>query len=52
MSLDTKREYSGMDEATLKDLAFKFCSSREVHAVDRQVCLSAASYAAAEKSGI
>jgi hypothetical protein len=31
-----------MDEATLKDLAFKFRSSRAVHAVDRRVCLSSA----------
>ncbi len=52
MSLDTKRKYLGMDEATLKDLAFKFCYSWEVHAVDRRVCLSGASYAAAAKSGI
>jgi hypothetical protein len=42
----------GMDDATLKDLAFKCRSSREVHVVDRRVCLSGASYAAAEKSGI
>ncbi len=42
--------YLGMDEATLKDLAFKFRSSRAVHPVDRRVCLSDASYAAAEKS--
>ncbi len=41
-----------MDEATLKDLALKFRSSRGVHAVDRRVCLSGESYAAAEKSGI
>jgi hypothetical protein len=41
-----------MDDATLKDLGFKFRSSREVHGVDRRVCLSGASYAAAEKSGI
>jgi hypothetical protein len=41
-----------MYEATLKDLAFKFRSSREVDEVDLRVCLSLASYAAAEKSGI
>ena len=41
-----------MDEATLKDLAFKFCSSRGVLVVDRRVCLGSASYAAAEKCGI
>jgi len=29
-----------MDEETLKDLAFKFHSLREVHAVDRRVCLN------------
>ncbi len=41
-----------MDEATLKDLAFKFCSSKGVHVVDQRVCLSSAGYAAAEKCGI
>jgi len=41
-----------MDEATLKDLAFKFRSSRAVHSVDRRVCLNKVSYAAAKKSGI
>jgi hypothetical protein len=41
-----------MDNATLKDLAFKFRSSREVDKVDLRVCLNLASYAAAEKSGI
>ena len=45
-------ELMGMDDATLKDLAFKCRSSREAHVVDRRVCLSGASYAAAEKSGI
>ncbi len=29
-----------MEDATLKDLAFKFCSSRKVHEVDRRVCLN------------
>jgi len=29
-----------MDGAILKDLAFKFRSSRKVHAVDRRVCLN------------
>jgi len=29
-----------MAEATLEDLAFKLRSSREVHAVDRRVCLN------------
>jgi hypothetical protein len=41
-----------MDKATLKDLAFKLRSSREVDGIDQRVCLSGASYAAAEKSGI
>jgi hypothetical protein len=41
-----------MDEATLKDLALKFHSPRAVDARDRRVCLSGASYAAAEKRGI
>ena len=36
--------------ATIEDLAFGIRSSREVHAVDRRVCPSRASYAAAEKS--
>jgi hypothetical protein len=42
----------GMDEATLKDLAFKFSSSRGVDEFDRGVCLSEASYGPAEKKGI
>ena len=41
-----------MDEAILKDLALRFRSSRAVNAKDRRVCLSGASYAAAEKRGI
>jgi hypothetical protein len=41
-----------MDEATLKDLAFGFRSSKEVDEIDLRVCLSAASYAAAEKNAI
>jgi len=39
-----------MDEATLKDLAFGFRSWREVDKVDLRLCLSGASYAAAEKT--
>ena len=39
-----------MDEATFEDLAFGVRSSREVDRVDLRVCLSAASYAAAEKA--
>jgi hypothetical protein len=45
-------ESLGMDEATLKDLAFGFRSSKEVDEIDLRVCLSAASYAAAEKNAI
>ncbi len=40
----------GISAATFEDLAFVIRSSRGVHAVDRRVCLSRASYAAAEKS--
>ncbi len=36
--------------ATIEDLAFGIRSSREPDAVGRRVCLSGASYAAAEKS--
>jgi hypothetical protein len=39
-----------MEEATFEDLAFVFRSSREVDEVDLRVCLSGASYAAAEKT--
>jgi len=39
-----------MDEATFEDLASLNCSSRKSDRVGRQVCLSGASYAAAEKS--
>jgi len=39
-----------MDEATFEDLAFGFRTSREVDKVDLRVCLSVASYAAAEKA--
>jgi hypothetical protein len=39
-----------MGVATIEDLAFGIRSLREVHIVDRRVCLSKASYAAAEKS--
>ena len=39
-----------MVEATIEDLAFGVWSSREVDKVDLRVCLSAASYAAAEKT--
>ena len=38
-----------MDEATIEDLAFGVQPSREVDEVDLRVCLSEASYAAAEK---
>jgi len=38
-----------MDEATLKDLAFKCSSSRGVDEFDRGVCLTGASYGPAEK---
>ncbi len=36
--------------ATIEDLAFGVCSLREPDGVGRRVCLSGASYAAAEKS--
>ena len=39
----------GMEEATIEDLAFGFRSSRDVDEIDQRVCLSGASYAAAEK---
>jgi hypothetical protein len=39
-----------MSVATIEDLAFGIRSSREPDGVGRRVCLSGASYAAAEKS--
>jgi hypothetical protein len=42
--------FLGMEEATFEDLAFGFRFLREVDEVDLRVCLSGASYAAAEKS--
>jgi hypothetical protein len=39
-----------MNEATFSGLTFGFLSSREVDEIDRRVCLSEASYAAAEKA--
>jgi len=39
----------GMSEATIEGLAFVIRPSREVGEVDLRVCLSEASYAAAEK---
>ncbi|MGB2764012.1 MAG: hypothetical protein WBC02_01270 [Candidatus Aminicenantaceae bacterium] len=39
-----------MDEATFEDLAFVIQYLREVDKVDLQVCLSIASYAAAENT--
>ncbi len=50
MFRDIKRKYSGLDEATIEDLAFPNRSSRAPDYVGRRVCLSEASYAAAEKS--
>jgi hypothetical protein len=50
ISWENKRRYSGKDEATFEDLAFGVRSLREVDRVDLRVCLSAASYAAAEKA--
>jgi len=38
-----------MGEATIEDLAFEVRASRVVDKVDLRVCLSAVSYAAAEK---
>jgi len=42
--------FLGVEEATIEDLAFGFQSSTEVNGVDLRVCLSGASYAAAEKT--
>ncbi len=42
-------KYTGMDEATIEDLAFGIRSSREPDGGGRHVCLSGASYADAEK---
>jgi hypothetical protein len=39
-----------MEEATFEDLAFVIRSSRGVEGIDLRVCLSVASYAAAEKA--
>jgi hypothetical protein len=39
-----------MDDVTIEDLAFGICSFWEPDGVGRRVCLSVASYAAAEKS--
>ena len=39
-----------MDDVTIEDLAFGIWSLRESDGVGRRVCLSVASYAAAEKS--
>jgi len=39
-----------MEEATFSGIAFGFRSWREVDIVDQRVCLSEASYAAAEKA--
>ncbi len=39
-----------MDDVTIEDLAFGIHSSRESDGVGQQVCLSVASYAAAEKN--
>jgi len=48
-SLFTTR-FWGIAEATIEDLAFGVRSLREPDGVGRRVCLSGASYAAAEKS--
>ena len=49
--IKTLKEYTrGLVEATIEDLAFGVWSSREVDKVDLRVCLSEASYAAAEKT--
>ena len=50
MFRDIKRKYSGVSVATIEDLAFPNRSSRAPDYVGRRVCLSEASYAAAEKS--
>jgi len=46
---DIRRKHSGMDEATIEDLAFSNRSSRAPDCVGRRGCLSEASSAAAEK---
>ena len=46
----SSRRFWGIAEATIEDLAFGIRSSREPDGVGRRVCLSEASYAAAEKS--
>ncbi len=49
--IKTLKEYTrGMVEATIEDLAFGIRFSRESDEVGRRVCLSYASYAAAENS--
>jgi hypothetical protein len=48
--LNSQQRVLGIAEATIEDLAFGICSSREPDEVGRRVCLSEASYAAAEKS--
>jgi hypothetical protein len=48
--LQLRHRFWEIAAATIEDLAFGIRFSRGVHAVDRRVCLSRASYAAAEKS--
>ncbi len=45
-----KAKVLGMDDVTIEDLAFGVCSSREPDGVGQRVCLSIASYVAAEKA--
>ena len=47
--LPPRKRPLGMAAATIEDLAFGVWPSREVNVVDLRVCLSEASYAAAEK---
>ncbi len=46
----SSRRFWGIAVATIEDLAFGIRFSREPDGVGRRVCLSVASYAAAEKS--
>jgi hypothetical protein len=45
------KRFWGIAEATIEDLAFGIRSSRGPDGVGQRVCLSEASYAAAEKRG-
>ena len=46
---EIRSKYSGLDKATIEDLAFPNCPSKEADEIGRRVCLSVASYAGAER---